>query len=102
MTVSQFNNEALDQCRTTVSGQAGQYGALGDGFPARGGDATIFGKLDSSAAFSGAVDEFTGTVRSEFGAAESLLGKIERALDAVHQSVQDVEQEAVRGMTPVH
>ncbi|SHE54831.1 hypothetical protein [Streptoalloteichus hindustanus] len=100
MAVSQFNSEALEQCRTTISGQASQFGAIGDGFPNQCGNPSIFGRLDGSAGLSSAVDKFTALVGAEFAAAESLMGKVERALDAVQQSVQQAEDSAVRTMTP--
>ncbi|MCP2262100.1 hypothetical protein LX15_005832 [Streptoalloteichus tenebrarius] len=98
--VSQFNSEALEQCRTTVSSQASQFGAIGDGFPNQCGNPSIFGKLGSSGGLSSAVDRFTALVGEEFAAAESLMGKVERALDAVQQSVRQAEDAAVHAMTP--
>ncbi|KAA2260100.1 hypothetical protein F0L68_20450 [Solihabitans fulvus] len=92
MSVAKFNTDALEQCRTMASGQASQFGGLGDGFAQHHGNPAIFGKLTSSAGISAAVDSLCAAVRTEFAAAESVLGKVERAVDAITQSTADVEQ----------
>ncbi|MCP2166175.1 hypothetical protein [Goodfellowiella coeruleoviolacea] len=101
MAVVKYNAEAMEQCRSTVSSQAGQFGGIGDGFSGQGGSGDIFGKLPSSAGLSGAVDSFNSTMGAEFAAAESVLGKVERALDAVEQTVADTEQANTNSLTAV-
>ncbi|HEX6342925.1 hypothetical protein [Umezawaea sp.] len=91
MAVAKFNAEAMDQCRSTVSSQAGQFGAVGDGFTNLYGNPGIFGTLAGSGAVASAasgVDEAAGT---EFAAAETLLGKVERALDTIQQAVANID-----------
>lgn len=100
MTVSKVDSDALEQCRVTVSGQAAQFGGLGDGFAKGGVHASIFGKLSASGGLSSAVDGFNTTVGGELAAAESVLHGVERALDAVRHTVADTEQANTRGMTP--
>ncbi|WP_433266453.1 hypothetical protein ACQPZF_40885 [Actinosynnema sp. CS-041913] len=91
MAVAKFNAEAMEQCRSTVSAQAGQFGAVGDGFSGHYADPDIFGKLANSGGLSSAAAELDRTAGAEFAAAESLLGKVERALDAVQAAVVDTE-----------
>jgi len=91
--VAKFNAEAMDQCRSTASSQAGQFGAVGDGFSDLYGNPDIFGKLAGSggvASAASSVDEAAGT---EFAAAETLLGKVERALDTIQQAVADIDDQ---------
>jgi hypothetical protein len=91
MAVAKFNAEAMEQCRSTVSAQAGQFGAVGDGFSGHYVEPDIFGTLASSGALSAAASELDRKAGAEFAAAESVLGEVERAIDAVQRSVVDVE-----------
>ena len=91
MAVAKFNSEAMEQCRTTVSSQAGQFGAIGDGFSGQHGNADIFGKFGASGAISGAVNAMDQAGAQEFEAAEKVLRKVESAIDAIQSSVADVE-----------
>ncbi|SER36298.1 hypothetical protein SAMN04488000_108193 [Lentzea albida] len=92
MAPTRFNAEAIEQCRTTVSSQAGQFGAVGDGFSGQYGNSDIFGKLGSSGAISGAVSGMDEAGAREFDAAEKVLRKVEGALDAIQTNVVDVEE----------
>lgn len=92
MAGAKFNTEAMEQCRTTVSSQAGQFGAIGDGFSNQYGNPDIFGKLGSSGALSGAVTAVDQAGAQEFEAAEKVLRKIESALDKIQTNVDDVEE----------
>ncbi|WP_346129720.1 hypothetical protein [Lentzea roselyniae] len=90
--MAKFNIEAMEQCRTTVSSQAGQFGAIGDGFSNQYGNPDIFGKLGASGALSGAVTAMDQAGSQEFEAAEKVLRKVESALDAIQTTVQDTEE----------
>ncbi|WP_146231355.1 hypothetical protein [Lentzea atacamensis] len=90
--MAKFNTEAMEQCRTTVSSQAGQFGAIGDGFSNQYGNPDIFGKLGASGALSGAVTAMDQAGSQEFEAAEKVLRKVESALDAIQTTVQDTEE----------
>ena len=92
MAGAKFNNEAMEQCRTTVSSQAGQFGAIGDGFSNQYGNPDIFGKLGASGAISGAVTALDQAGSQEFEAAEKVLRKVESALDAIQTTVADAEE----------
>ena len=92
MAVAKFNTEAMEQCRTTVSSQAGQFGAIGDGFSSQYGNPDIFGKLGASGAVSGAVAVMDQAGALEFEAAEKVLRKVESALDAIQTNVHDTEE----------
>ncbi|SDF58910.1 hypothetical protein SAMN05216553_102195 [Lentzea fradiae] len=94
MAGAKFNTEAMEQCRTTVSSQAGQFGAIGDGFSTQCGNPDIFGKLGSSGALSGAVAAMDQAGAQEFDAAEKVLRKVESALDKIQSNVDDVEEAA--------
>jgi hypothetical protein len=92
MAAMKFNTEAMEQCRTTVSSQAGQFGAIGDGFSGQYGNPDIFGKLGSSGAVSAAVSAMDQAGVQEFEAAEKVLRKVEGALDAIQTNVANVEE----------
>jgi hypothetical protein len=98
---TKFSTEAVEQCRTTVSGQAGQFGAVGDGFSGQYGNPDIFGKLGSSGAISGAVSSMDEAGAREFDAAEKVLRKVESALDAIQTNVADVEEANKNSMKAV-
>ncbi|MEV6239988.1 hypothetical protein [Lentzea sp. NPDC051838] len=91
MAVAKFNTEAMEQCRTTVSSQAGQFGAIGDGFSNQYGNSDIFGKLGASGSIAGAVTAMDQAGTQEFEAAEKVLRKVESALDAIQTNVTDTE-----------
>lgn len=92
MAVAKFNTEAMEQCRTTVSTQAGQFGAIGDGFSNQYGNPDIFGKLGASGAVQSAVTAMDQMGTQEFEAAEKVLRKVESALDAIQTNVTDTEE----------
>jgi hypothetical protein len=92
--VAKINAEAMEQCRSTVSSQAGQFGAVGDGFANLYGNPDIFGKLASSGGLASAASSLDSAAGTEFAAAETLLGKVERALDKVQQAVVDIDEQA--------
>lgn len=91
MAVAKFNAEAMEQCRSTVSAQAGQFGAVGDGFANQYANADIFGKLASSGGLSSAASGLDTAAGTEFAAAETLLSKVERSLDAIQSAVVDTD-----------
>lgn len=93
MAVAKINAEAMEQCRSTVSSQAGQFGAVGDGFADQYGNPDIFGKLGSSGGLSSAASALDQAAGTEFGAAETLLGKVERSLDSIQQAVVDTDEQ---------
>ena len=92
MAVAKFNTEAMEQCRTTVSSQAGQFGAIGDGFANQYGNPDVFGKLGASGAVQSAVTAMDQAGAQEFDAAEKVLRKVESALDAIQTNVTDTEE----------
>ena len=92
MAVAKFNIEAMEQCRTTVSSQAGQFGAIGDGFSSQYGNPDIFGKLGPSGALSAAVTAMDQAGSQEFEAAEKVLRKVEGTIDVIQTNVDDVEE----------
>ncbi|MCO1579670.1 MULTISPECIES: hypothetical protein [unclassified Crossiella] len=99
MGMVRFNRDALESCRTTVAGQAGQFGAVGDRFPQGGANAAMFGKLADSGALAQALDALDKSMNAEFEAAQTLLGKVERALDAVQRTVEDTERANASGVS---
>ena len=92
MAMAKFNTEAMEQCRTTVSSQAGQFGAIGDGFANQYGNPDVFGKLGASGAVQSAVTAMDQAGAQEFEAAEKVLRKVESALDAIQTNVTDTEE----------
>lgn len=101
MAVAKYNTEAMEQCRTTVSSQAGQFGAIGDGFSNQYGNPDIFGKLGASGAISGAVTALDQAGTQEFEAAEKVLRKVESALDAIQTNVTDTDDAAKNSLKAV-
>jgi hypothetical protein len=91
--VAKFNAEAMEQCRSTASSQAGQFGTVGDGFANLYGNPDIFGKLASSGAVASAASGLDEAAGTEFAAAETLLGKVDRALDKIQQAVVDIDDQ---------
>ncbi|GAA3880909.1 hypothetical protein GCM10022243_51920 [Saccharothrix violaceirubra] len=91
MPVAKFNAEALEQCRSAASAQAGQFGSVGDGLSGAYVDAGVFGKLGTSGGLASAVSDFQSRAGAECAAAEKLLGQVERAIDKVESAVDDVE-----------
>ncbi|HEX7309123.1 hypothetical protein [Lentzea sp.] len=90
--MAKFNSEAMEQCRTTASSQAGQFGAIGDGFSNQYGNPDIFGKLGSSGAISSAVTAMDQAGAQEFEAAEKVLRKVEGTIDVIQTNVDDIEE----------
>lgn len=90
--MAKFNTEAMEQCRTTVGSQAGQFGAIGDGFSNQYGNPDVFGKLGASGAVQSAVTAVDQAGAQEFEAAEKVLRKVESALDAIQTNVTETEE----------
>ena len=90
--MAKFNTEAMEQCRTTVGSQAGQFGAIGDGLSNQYGNPDVFGKLGASGAVQGAVTAVDQAGAQEFEAAEKVLRKVESALDAIQTNVTETEE----------
>lgn len=101
MAVAKFNAEAMDQCRSTASSQAGQFGAVGDGFANLYGNPDIFGKLAVSGGLASAASGLDAAAGTEFAAAETLLGKVERALDKIQQGVADIDDQGAHNFRMV-
>ena len=101
MAVAKYNTEAMEQCRTTVSSQAGQFGAIGDGFSNQYANPDIFGKLGASGAVAGAVTAMDQAGTQEFEAAEKVLRKVETALDAIQTNVTDTDDAAKNSLKAV-
>ncbi|WP_434452208.1 hypothetical protein [Lentzea sp. E54] len=101
MAVTKYNTEAMEQCRTTVSSQAGQFGAIGDGFSNQYGNPDIFGKLSASGTISGAVTAMDQAGTQEFESAEKVLRKVEGALDAIQTNLASVEEANKNSMRAV-
>jgi hypothetical protein len=87
---SQYNLEAIEQCRTAVSGLAGPVAAIGDELPKDVGAAT-FGELPSSGVMASALNALTGKVDTEYDKAGTVLQGVDRALDAIGRTVTEVE-----------
>jgi uncharacterized protein YukE len=93
------NFEALEQCRTEMSGQAGPMASAADELPANVG-AGAFGDLEGAGALADAVNAFSQTVSAEIGKAAGLLTQVGVAVEAVIDSVRETDQTNVRCLTP--
>ncbi len=94
------NFEALEQCRTELSGQAGPMAAAADGLPA-GVSAGSFGDLDGAASLADAVNAFSEAVGVEIDKAGERLAQVGVAVEAVIDSVRETEQANALCLTPV-
>jgi hypothetical protein len=92
---------ALDGCRKTMLGQAGQFGGLADGFSARDIDPSMFGTLPASGALAELAGRVDAGIGAQFSAAERFLRSVERALDAVRQGVADAEKSNVKAIRAI-
>ncbi len=101
MTMGGFtvNLEALEQCRTEVSGQVGPMAAAADDLPA-GVGAGSFGDLDGAGKLADAVNAFSEAVGVEIGAASERLSQVGVAVEAVIDSVRGTDQVNARCLTP--
>jgi uncharacterized membrane protein len=93
------NFEALEQCRTEVSGQVGPMAAAADSLPA-GVSAAAFGDLDGAGKLVDAVNAFSSAVGAEIGAASERLAQVGVAIEAVIDSVRETEQNNARCLVP--
>lgn len=80
-TGSNYNVADIDQARQVIGGEAGKFGAVGDGIP-QSVDAGMFGTLPNSATAAQAVSALCTSLRAEYTKAETLVGAIERTLDS--------------------
>jgi hypothetical protein len=94
------NLEALEQCRTEVSGQVGPMAAAADDLPA-GVSAGTFGDLDGAGKLADAVNAFSDAVGAEIGKASERLAQVGVAVEAVIDSVRETEQANTLCLTPV-
>lgn len=101
MTMGGFtvNLEALEQCRTEVSGQVGPMAAAADGLPADVG-AGSFGDLDGAGKLADAVNAFSEAVSVEIGKASERLDQVGTAVEAVIDSVRESDLNSARSLTP--
>jgi hypothetical protein len=83
-----LNYQALSRCASAARRAAGELAGLGDAYPAKSTDSTIFGKLGSSSGLAVAVDDIEKMVGSELGHADRKLRGVERALDRVESNVR--------------
>ena len=93
------NFEALEQCRTEVSGQTGPMAAAADGLPG-GVSAGSFGDLEGAGQLADAVNAFSEAVGAEIGAASERLTQVGAGVEAVIDSVRGTEQNNVRCLAP--
>ncbi|MFI7673141.1 hypothetical protein [Actinophytocola sp. NPDC049390] len=91
--------EALEQCRTEVSGQVGPMTAAADDLPS-GVSAASFGDLDAAGELADAVNAFSDAVATEIGAAGERLAQVGVAVEAVIDGVRDTEQNNARCLVP--
>jgi hypothetical protein len=93
------NFEALEQCRTEVSGQVGPMAAAADGLPA-GVSAGSFGDLEGAGALAGAVSAFSEAVGVEIGKASERLAQVGAGVEAVIDTVRGTDQNNARCLAP--
>lgn len=87
----QVNNDALEECRSTVSSQKSRFGGIADGFDRQYTSSTAFGKLANSAKLATLVEEIDTAAHQELTKAETLLGSVETSIDKVRTSVEATE-----------
>lgn len=94
------NFEALEQCRTEVSGQVGPMAAAADGLPA-GVSAGSFGDLDGAGKLADALNTFSEGVGAEIDKASERLAQVGVAIEAVIDSVRGTDQNNALCLTPM-
>jgi hypothetical protein len=94
------NFEALEQCRTEVSGQVGPMAAAADGLPADIG-AGSFGDLDGAGKLADALNTFAEGVGVEIDKASERLAQVGVAIEAVIDSVRGTDQNNALCLTPM-
>lgn len=92
MTGLRADLRGLDACRRTMLRQAGQFGAIADGFSGRGVDSSMFGTLAMAAHLAEICRQMDTAAGQQFAAAERFLRGVERGLDDVRQGVADAEE----------
>ncbi|MGB3444783.1 MAG: hypothetical protein WBA97_39100 [Actinophytocola sp.] len=92
------NIEALEQCRTEVSGQVGPMAAAGDDLPA-GLSAGTFGDLEGAGALADAMNAFAEGVGAEIAAASERLTQVAAAVEAVIGTVRETDMNSARCLT---
>lgn len=85
-----YNAADIEQARSTIGGEAGKFGAVGDGVPPSV-DGGMFGTLGNSATAAQAASALCAALHGEYAAAENLVGAIERTLDATMSNTHDTE-----------
>jgi hypothetical protein len=96
-----YNSADIEQARSTIGGEAGKFGAVGDGVPASV-DSGMFGTLGNSGAVAQAANALCAALHGEYGAAENLIGAIERTLDATMSNTHDTETGNQQSINKVH
>lgn len=101
VTMDEFtvNFEALEQCRTEITGQAGPMAAAADDLPA-GLSAGSFGDLEGAGSLADAVNAFSEGVGVEIGKASELLTQVGVAVEAVIDTVRGTDQTNALCLTP--
>jgi hypothetical protein len=80
--------KALEDCGHVANILYKEFKDIADGYPAKGADATIFGRLDGAGKLAGLLDTVEGDLAEEFGKAQSNLKGVEHALDLVRDNVR--------------
>ncbi|MBB4918692.1 hypothetical protein ACFY19_39685 [Streptosporangium saharense] len=83
-----YNYDALEQCRTTVKKLVGRFGDLGDPYPAKGTDSTMFGRLTDASNLATALDGIEKTIDEELANVTGKLKDVEHALNDIEDNVR--------------
>lgn len=84
--------QALEDGESAARRLAKDYGELASGYPAKGADSSIFGRLDGSAALAALLDRVEETVGDELEFAKRRLTDVERTLDRVWQVIRNTNR----------
>lgn len=85
---TKYNLDAIETCRQKIAAEAGQVGAIGDGFGNVHIDSTLCGDLPSAGALRSALSKADSLMQGEFRKAEDLLNSLNTSIGKIMDAVQ--------------
>lgn len=85
---TKYNLDAMETCRQKIATEAGQVGAIGDGFGHAHVDSSLCGELPSAGRLISSLNKADSTMQAEFRKAEDLLSSLNTAIGSIIDAVQ--------------
>lgn len=99
---TKYNLDAMETCRQKIATEAGQVGAIGDGFGKVHIDSNICGELPSAGQLTSAVSKADSTMQSEFRKAEDLLNNLNSSIGKIMDVVQHQDTANAQSLRGAH